>query len=81
MSFSKGLFCACMWLACTGSVESAMPRPGAPGSGALGPETVACCLSALTDLRDAARSLRLGGVGFYPGSNFVHLDTGRIRGW
>lgn len=36
---------------------------------------------ALTDLRDAARSLRLGGVGFYPGSNFVHLDTGRIRGW
>ncbi len=35
----------------------------------------------LADLRDAAKSLRLGGVGFYPTSNFVHLDTGRIRSW
>ena len=28
----------------------------------------------LSKLRDAARSLRLGGVGFYPKSNFVHVD-------
>ncbi|HQR10743.1 MAG TPA: DUF882 domain-containing protein [Casimicrobiaceae bacterium] len=36
---------------------------------------------ALGDLRDAAFSLRAGGVGFYPQSQFVHLDTGRIRRW
>ncbi len=35
----------------------------------------------LAALRDAALSLRLGGVGFYPGSNFVHVDTGRVRAW
>lgn len=35
----------------------------------------------LADLRDAALSLRAGGVGFYAGSNFVHLDTGRVRHW
>ena len=32
-------------------------------------------------LRGAARSLKLGGVGFYPSSNFVHVDTGRVRFW
>jgi uncharacterized protein YcbK (DUF882 family) len=32
-------------------------------------------------LREAARSLKLGGVGFYPRSNFVHVDTGRVRFW
>ena len=36
---------------------------------------------ALPTLRDAALSLQLGGVGFYPGSNFVHVDTGRVRRW
>lgn len=36
---------------------------------------------ALPRLRDAALALRLGGVGFYPGSDFVHLDTGRVRAW
>jgi uncharacterized protein YcbK (DUF882 family) len=36
---------------------------------------------ALASLRDAARSLRLGGVGFYPASGFVHVDTGRVRYW
>lgn len=35
----------------------------------------------LPDLRDAALSLNAGGVGFYPGSNFVHVDTGRVRRW
>lgn len=32
-------------------------------------------------LREAAADLRLGGVGYYPKSNFVHLDTGRPRVW
>lgn len=35
----------------------------------------------LDRLRAAARSLKLGGVGFYPSSNFVHVDTGRVRYW
>ncbi|HLN22426.1 MAG TPA: DUF882 domain-containing protein [Patescibacteria group bacterium] len=29
----------------------------------------------------AAKSLRLGGVGQYPSSNFVHVDVGRVRTW
>ncbi|MCK9983674.1 MAG: hypothetical protein AzoDbin1_00146 [Azoarcus sp.] len=32
-------------------------------------------------LRDAALALRAGGVGYYPDSDFVHLDTGRVRHW
>jgi len=36
---------------------------------------------ALADLRQAALDLRAGGVGYYPSSNFIHLDTGRIRRW
>ena len=35
----------------------------------------------LEHLRDSAKSLKIGGVGFYPGSNFVHVDTGRVRYW
>lgn len=35
----------------------------------------------LEHLRAAAKSLKLGGVGFYPTSNFVHVDTGRVRYW
>jgi uncharacterized protein YcbK (DUF882 family) len=35
----------------------------------------------LFDLRRTAWKLQSGGVGYYPGSNFVHLDTGRIRFW
>jgi uncharacterized protein YcbK (DUF882 family) len=27
------------------------------------------------------RSLHLGGVGYYPESQFVHCDTGRVRFW
>ncbi len=32
-------------------------------------------------LRDQAIALARGGVGYYPASDFVHLDTGRIRRW
>ncbi|MGZ9096747.1 MAG: YcbK family protein [Micavibrio sp.] len=32
-------------------------------------------------LRDVAIDLRAGGVGFYPGSNFVHVDSGKVRHW
>lgn len=35
----------------------------------------------LAELRDAALSMQAGGVGFYPGSQFVHMDTGRVRNW
>jgi uncharacterized protein YcbK (DUF882 family) len=35
----------------------------------------------LPALRDAALALRAGGVGYYPGSDFVHVDTGRVRFW
>lgn len=33
------------------------------------------------DLRDAALALRRGGVGYYPASDFVHVDVGRVRRW
>lgn len=32
-------------------------------------------------LRDAALKLGRGGVGYYDRSNFVHVDTGRVRHW
>jgi uncharacterized protein YcbK (DUF882 family) len=32
-------------------------------------------------LRDAALSLRAGGVGYYPKGQFVHVDTGPPRKW
>lgn len=35
----------------------------------------------LSDLRAAALSLNTGGVGFYPKSDFLHLDTGHARSW
>jgi len=35
----------------------------------------------LKALREAAASLKRGGVGYYPSSNFVHVDTGRVRYW
>ncbi len=35
----------------------------------------------LPRLRDAALSLRAGGVGYYQASDFVHVDTGRVRRW
>lgn len=33
------------------------------------------------DLRDAGMRLRAGGVGYYPDSDFIHVDTGRVRYW
>jgi uncharacterized protein YcbK (DUF882 family) len=36
---------------------------------------------ALTHLRDAALALGGGGVGYYPQSQFVHVDIGRVRSW
>lgn len=36
---------------------------------------------ALSDLRRAALSLNGGGVGYYPASDFVHVDVGRVRTW
>ncbi len=32
-------------------------------------------------LRNAALSLRAGGVGYYPKSQFVHVDVGPVRQW
>jgi uncharacterized protein YcbK (DUF882 family) len=32
-------------------------------------------------IRDAALAMQRGGVGYYPDSNFVHIDTGNIRSW
>jgi uncharacterized protein YcbK (DUF882 family) len=32
-------------------------------------------------LRDLARALKRGGVGYYPKSDFVHVDTARVRYW
>ena len=36
---------------------------------------------AVYQIRQAARALNMGGVGFYPRSGFVHLDTGPVRYW
>ena len=33
------------------------------------------------DLRRAALQRAGGGVGYYPESDFVHIDTGRVRSW
>jgi uncharacterized protein YcbK (DUF882 family) len=35
----------------------------------------------LERLRNAALALRRGGVGYYPASNFVHVDVGKVRQW
>jgi len=35
----------------------------------------------LAALRRAALAAGRGGVGYYPASNFVHVDTGRVRQW
>jgi uncharacterized protein YcbK (DUF882 family) len=35
----------------------------------------------LKKVQEAALALGLGGVGYYPDSNFIHVDTGRVRRW
>lgn len=35
----------------------------------------------LETLHDTALRLRAGGVGYYPQSDFVHVDVGRVRTW
>ena len=32
-------------------------------------------------IREAAMRVQQGGVGFYPGANFVHVDVGSVRAW
>ena len=36
---------------------------------------------ALSDLRESALGMKAGGVGYYKKSDFVHVDTGRVRQW
>ncbi len=36
---------------------------------------------ALDHLHKAALDIGRGGVGYYPTSNFVHVDVGRVRRW
>ena len=35
----------------------------------------------LKQLQKAALALQAGGVGYYPKSDFIHVDTGRVRRW
>jgi uncharacterized protein YcbK (DUF882 family) len=37
--------------------------------------------SRLADAMVAARAMRRGGVGWYPNSGFIHLDSGPVRNW
>lgn len=32
-------------------------------------------------LRNIAQGLKAGGVGYYPRSSFIHVDTGSVRSW
>lgn len=36
---------------------------------------------ALDALHKTALDMKMGGVGYYPKSNFVHVDVGRVRRW
>jgi uncharacterized protein YcbK (DUF882 family) len=35
----------------------------------------------LASVRHVAQTLQVGGVGYYPRSGFVHVDTGPVRAW
>src|SRR6267378_2557613 len=35
----------------------------------------------LSDAMTRARAMRRGGVGWYPHSGFIHIDTGPVRNW
>ena len=45
------------------------------------PSTSASAASRRRQVLHYVKSLRLGGVGYYPNSQFVHSDTGPIRYW
>lgn len=49
------------------------------------PRLVLACAAApartLSFFNTLALELARGGVGYYPKSDFVHLDTGRVRRW
>ncbi|GGA75120.1 membrane protein [Neiella marina] len=36
---------------------------------------------AIANVRKAAISMKAGGVGYYPKSGFIHLDSGPVRSW
>lgn len=40
-----------------------------------------CLGSKLAGAMQAARAMRRGGVGWYPNSGFMHIDTGPVRNW
>jgi uncharacterized protein YcbK (DUF882 family) len=40
-----------------------------------------CVPTRLEDAMRAARAMRQGGVGWYPHSGFIHIDTGPVRNW
>lgn len=35
----------------------------------------------LVKIREIAETLQAGGVGYYPGSDFIHVDVGPLRTW
>ncbi|HEY1430232.1 MAG TPA: DUF882 domain-containing protein, partial [Stellaceae bacterium] len=37
--------------------------------------------SKITVAMNAARAMQRGGVGWYPHSGFIHIDTGPVRNW
>ena len=37
--------------------------------------------SKLSEAMEAARAMRRGGVGWYPHSGFIHIDSGPVRNW
>ncbi|MGH7032054.1 MAG: DUF882 domain-containing protein [Stellaceae bacterium] len=40
-----------------------------------------CLDSKLPEAMKAAGAMRRGGIGWYPHSGFIHIDTGRLRNW
>ena len=43
--------------------------------------TSACRASGSSTCATRRKALQIGGVGYYPASDFVHVDTGRVRYW
>ena len=40
-----------------------------------------CLDTKLGEAMEAARAMQRGGVGWYPHSGFIHIDTGPVRNW